>query len=755
MDFPPETEKENSGEAGDRDILCGIGRFKPKWLQVFNNAKAMCLLMTIYAFTHGFIANGVFNINTTSFERRFHLSSFQAGWISSANDVSAATLGILISFFGAGRYKARWISLGIAVTAIGCLLMGLPHFLTGQYQWGQNDERVCRKDDQICSDDDSNSELPNYLFLLMAGHFLNGVSGSTLLTVGISYIDDSIPSKSSPLYSGIVQAMLYVGVGVGYVLGGLALNLYVDFDKVPKDEWVLTTEDPRWVGAWWLSFFLAAVVYVILCLIFLLYGSELPSAKKIREDHEKEYKDIKNQTVDEPAAECIAAETHEIAQVTNESTSHNANANKAVVDKDGKVLANGQDACVHASYEENYLSKMDKTTDKQKTSTGHKINKTDCKDVKKISYKNFFPTLFVLLKSPTFVFLCLAYSCSFMGITSFAIFMAKTIQFQYNQIPSMAAILAGVILIPGAVVGNFLGGFIIQKFNLQVKGDLIVAIITSAASVPLTFIFFFYCKKLDVAGWNVPYDENSSNRTSMNGLNFHSPCNENCNCRADLYEPVCDQDMKQYFSPCFAGCTTVNSSSEQIYSNCSCLLSDNSTRTVSAASCHYGCTKLYYVLAVLFLCLMLMTCIFIPIQTVILSTDEGTQAIMDNICGSYRIHSDLDKTFSLGIMWMFARVLGAIPGPIILGAIIDSTCIVWGKGCHDDSKSSCWIYDSQLYGRNIFLFSTTVNFGATVFLVLAFLSYQYSKKKQNSQTLPKIELPEENHIETTTESIRL
>lgn len=67
----------------------------------------------------------------------------------------------------------------------------------------------------------------------------------------------------------------------------------------------------------------------------------------------------------------------------------------------------------------------------------------------------------------------------------------------------------GVILIPGAVVGNFLGGFIIQKFNLQVKGDLIVAIITSAASVPLTFIFFFYCKKLDVAGWNVPYDENS------------------------------------------------------------------------------------------------------------------------------------------------------------------------------------------------------------------------------------------------------
>lgn len=52
--------------------------------------------------------------------------------------------------------------------------------------------------------------------------------------------------------------------------------------------------------------------------------------------------------------------------------------------------------------------------------------------------------------------------------------------------------------------------------------------------------------------------------TFMTGLNFYSPCNENCSCHADLYAPVCDQNNKQYFSPCFAGCTTVNSSSEQV-----------------------------------------------------------------------------------------------------------------------------------------------------------------------------------------------
>ena len=47
------------------------------------------------------------------------------------------------------RYKARWLSLGIAVTAVGCLLMGLPHFITGLYEWGQNDERICRKDGMV------------------------------------------------------------------------------------------------------------------------------------------------------------------------------------------------------------------------------------------------------------------------------------------------------------------------------------------------------------------------------------------------------------------------------------------------------------------------------------------------------------------------------------------------------------------------------------------------------------------------------
>ena len=41
-----------------------------------------------------------------------------------------------------------------------------------------------------------------FWYVLMSGSFLCGISASTILTVGISYIDDSLPVTSSPLYTG-------------------------------------------------------------------------------------------------------------------------------------------------------------------------------------------------------------------------------------------------------------------------------------------------------------------------------------------------------------------------------------------------------------------------------------------------------------------------------------------------------------------------------------------------------------------------
>lgn len=80
--------------------------------------------------------NGVNNVNTTAIERRFNLPSAKVGLISSAYDISAAILGIIISYFGARKYKARMVGISIIVASLGSFLMALPHFTIGPYQLG-------------------------------------------------------------------------------------------------------------------------------------------------------------------------------------------------------------------------------------------------------------------------------------------------------------------------------------------------------------------------------------------------------------------------------------------------------------------------------------------------------------------------------------------------------------------------------------------------------------------------------------------
>lgn len=49
----------------------------------------------------------------------------------------------------------------------------------------------CAKDDRTLS---------NFLTLLLIGQLMHGVGGSTLITVGYSFIDDSVTAAASPVY---------------------------------------------------------------------------------------------------------------------------------------------------------------------------------------------------------------------------------------------------------------------------------------------------------------------------------------------------------------------------------------------------------------------------------------------------------------------------------------------------------------------------------------------------------------------------
>lgn len=92
----------------------------------------------------GFVVNGINNVNTTSVERRFELPSSRVGSISSAYDISAGILGVIISYFGSGKNKPRMVASACLFMSLGSFIMALPHFITDLYEYGQNVAESCR-----------------------------------------------------------------------------------------------------------------------------------------------------------------------------------------------------------------------------------------------------------------------------------------------------------------------------------------------------------------------------------------------------------------------------------------------------------------------------------------------------------------------------------------------------------------------------------------------------------------------------------
>lgn len=87
--------------------------------------------------------NGINNVNTSTYERRFGLPSSQVGIISSAYDISAGILVLPISYYAIRGHKTKMLAVGVAVMAMGSFLMAIPHFTTDIYEWGQNTTGLC------------------------------------------------------------------------------------------------------------------------------------------------------------------------------------------------------------------------------------------------------------------------------------------------------------------------------------------------------------------------------------------------------------------------------------------------------------------------------------------------------------------------------------------------------------------------------------------------------------------------------------
>ncbi|XP_051878277.1 solute carrier organic anion transporter family member 2B1-like [Pristis pectinata] len=305
--------------------------------------------------------------------------------------------------------------------------------------------------------------------------------------------------------------------------------------------------------------------------------------------------------------------------------------------------------------------------------------------------KSFPITLIRMLRNPIFLFVVIA-KCSFsIVISGQATFLAKYMERQFSIATPFANILIGTFIAPISSIGIFFGSLMVKKFEITQKNAAffccVVVFISIILSIPTLFLG---CSTRRIAGINDNYINRNANSSLV------SSCNMNCQCLATAFNPVCGKDGIEYVSPCHAGCKkylfNFTANKIQNYTDCAC------SDFAEPGPCHFPCSHLLISFLFLIGFVMLISCLcYTPSLMLVLRTV-----------------SKETTSFAVGIQSVLLQVLGWLPGPILFGVIIDSTCIQWEYKC--GYITSCQYYDNDLFRKRFMGFQI-------IFLVATFICF--------------------------------
>ncbi|KAH3712847.1 hypothetical protein DPMN_072605 [Dreissena polymorpha] len=276
------TIQNNSTDEGQ----CGLGRFRPKCIQACASVKLFVFFMCILITMSGTLSTGYLNSVITTIEKRFELGSSMSGLIAASYEFGSLVAVIFISYFGGRRHIPRWIGKGVILMGFGALLFALPHIIAQKYTVHQGiisnvtDENICKTEDQKKSNEnclDKNAGNLSYVLILITAQILIGTGGTPIFTLGTTYIDNHVPKDKSPVYLAFTYATGALGPVVGYALGALLLQFYVDVFSYEVD---LSPAHPRWIGAWWGGFIICGLVLFAIAVPFLMFPQVLVEEKR-------------------------------------------------------------------------------------------------------------------------------------------------------------------------------------------------------------------------------------------------------------------------------------------------------------------------------------------------------------------------------------------------------------------------------------------------------------------------------------------
>ncbi|EDV19391.1 uncharacterized protein TRIADDRAFT_33605 [Trichoplax adhaerens] len=329
-----------------------------------------------------------------------------------------------------------------------------------------------------------------------------------------------------------------------------------------------------------------------------------------------------------------------------------------------------------------------------------------------INLKDFIKASQELFRNKAFVFLTCAGILEYLATIGISWFFPKILETQFRLPSYVASFTVGLITVPGGCVGMILGGMLVRIFRMNGRKAAKLACILGFVDCALSAVFLLGCDSLPFAGVNAPYTSHSL--TSFNEVNLTAICNSGCMCNKVEYNAICGSDGKTYYSPCHAGCKTSYFDAENLtyaYRNCSCIPKASDTYSNYDAiqgSCTSNCQEFKpFVIG-----------ISIAIVAVMSKTVPSTEALLRSVPENQRV-------YALGVSSAMIRLAGNLPGPILIGAFIDYSCLLWGNEC--DSSSTCWFYDSRKMGMYLYISLIMIKLLSTFLFIL---SWRYYRKDQ-------------------------
>uniref|UniRef100_A0A1E1XJ76 Solute carrier organic anion transporter family member n=1 Tax=Amblyomma aureolatum TaxID=187763 RepID=A0A1E1XJ76_9ACAR len=279
----------------DSDYLCGVGSYRPNWLQRFATSRYYALVFGLLGIFQG--AYRTYLVGTLStVERRFSLSSRASGVIMIADDLSPIVANVFMMVWLRRTSKPNWVSGGMLFSLLGVLSSMLPYFVYGPGKHllvdvhkvggataqtmqfcGTSDQEAAAASCQATKED--TASVGPLIFFFM-GNFLNGLGSTAYYVIGTTYMDDNVKKKHSAVYFGSLYVFRLLGPVLGFTLASLSLSYP---EEMTKDAPV-QPGDPRWVGAWWFGYIFIGLGIVVSTLPMLFFPKKIRSKSEANKE---------------------------------------------------------------------------------------------------------------------------------------------------------------------------------------------------------------------------------------------------------------------------------------------------------------------------------------------------------------------------------------------------------------------------------------------------------------------------------------